>query len=222
MSKHSLSFVALSCLLIAAAAACLLSNPFPVVLSSRSVSLTGLSPAQKANICLAARSLNGYIIKPGQEFSFNAVVGPRNDRRGYRPAPSYLGPESPSTFGGGICLVSSALYQAALESNMTIRQRIAHLRTVRTVAAGYDATVWYGQADLRIKNDLQEPVMLCAHNTANECLVEIVGTHAQQRYRAKLSRVVTAANTREMSVEVFRSQSGKSVLVSRDLYRLSP
>ena len=130
-------------------------QPFSRTLVAQNQSIQMLSTAQQSNLRIAARRLDGLVLRPGGEFSFNRVVGPRTWARGYRPAPSYLGGDSPATLGGGICLLSSALYQAALKAGLKIEQRVPHLRTIHSVPPGLDATVWYGGADLRFVNNLR-------------------------------------------------------------------
>lgn len=93
-----------------------LTNPFRDELVREVYSLSSLSASQQYNIDLASRALDGRVLKPGELFSFNRTVGPRQGNRGYRAAPVYVGPNSPDSVGGGICLVSSVLYQAALST----------------------------------------------------------------------------------------------------------
>src|SRR5262249_31985353 len=110
------------------------SRPFQDRLVEKHLYISDLNTQQKMNIQLAASTLNATVIKPGEEFSFNRVVGPRTSMHGYLIAPSYLESDTPGTFGGGICVVSSLLYQDALESDMTITERVAHTRTMQTIA----------------------------------------------------------------------------------------
>jgi vancomycin resistance protein YoaR len=138
-------------------------NPYGAVWQRISLPEQSLNTAQKTNIDVALRQLNGQILKPYEKWSFNKVIGPRTERRGYQVAPSYLEGETQGTLGGGICLVSSAVYQLALKSGLTILDRTPHLKTIQTVPAGLDATVWYGQADLVIKNPYPFPLALQAH-----------------------------------------------------------
>lgn len=195
-------------------------RPFTVELATSTDSLSDLSPAQRSNIRLAASALDRYVIKPSQVLSFNGIVGRRSLNRGYRPAPSYLEADSPSTAGGGICLLSSSLYRAALNSGLTVVERTPHTRTVRTIAPGLDATVWYGQADLKLRNSYAYPVEILASTSPRALEVKILGS-ATPRYR--LSRLVSRANPRDILVSVFRAEGGAPPqLVSRDLYRLSP
>ena len=195
--------------------------PFSKVLVSRTVSLRPLSYEQKNNLYQAAQRIDGQIIKPGQVFSFNGRVGPRTGKLGYQPAPSYLGGDTPSTLGGGICLLSSCLYQSALTAGLKIVERVPHLRTVKTVPAGFDATVWYGRADLRFENNTDSAIEVRAYTTPSQLKVELRGTDklARECRNAKLRRLEQMRAPGELLVEVFRSEPGQDTFVSRDLYR---
>lgn len=198
-----------------------LTYPFSDFLVSKTLSTSQLSAKQKSNIELAAAAINGVVLKPGEEFSFNRVVGPRTEARGYRSAPSYLGPENASTVGGGICLVSSALYQAALEADLGIEQRVPHLRTIRTVPPGLDATVWYGQADLRFKNTLKEPIQIRTMSTNQALTVKFLGRKPDNFSAARIDRVISRSGPGVLIVECLRGHGKYQTLVSRDHYVVS-
>lgn len=105
------------------------------------------------NIRLAAGSLDGLWLPPGGEFSFNRTVGPRTPDRGYRDALVIEeGNFVPGT-GGGVCQVSSTLYNVALLAGLTIMERQPHGLPVTYVPPGRDATVAYGLIDLKFRND---------------------------------------------------------------------
>lgn len=196
--------------------ACLWSNPFPHVIVEKTVALSTLSSAQKTNIGVATRYLEGVVLQPGETFSFNRAVGPRTVKRGYLPAPSYLGGESPATVGGGICLLSSALYQLALSSGLSITQRVPHLKTIHSVPPGLDATVWYGGADLRLQNRYAKPVRLSFKRESDSLTVILAGTERKPLQRIR--KTVSKRSETELLVTVFQGDR----MVSRDLYRLSP
>lgn len=198
-----------------------LTNPFRDELVRRVFSMVPLNPNQRYNIQLASRAINNYVIKPGQEFSFNGIVGPRENRRGYRAARSYLGTESPTTMGGGICLLSSALYQAALATGLKIDERTPHMRTIASVPPGLDATVWYGRADLKFKNTTSSPLQIKTECRNNNLYVSICGTKDDSIKSAQLEAVPISQNHDEVLVEVFRNINGKRTFVSRDSYQIS-
>lgn len=197
-------------------ATCWLTQPFSHTIVAQYQSIQMLSTAQKNNLQIAAHRLDGLVLQPGEAFSFNRVVGPRTLTRGYRPAPSYLGGESPATVGGGICLLSSALYQAALKTGMKIEQRVPHLRTIHSVPPGLDATVWYGGADLRWVNNFPNPIRLNVQIQNRQLALSLQG--AQTVSSQNIQRVVTQRNSKELLVTVLK----QGQMVSRDLYRLSP
>ncbi len=217
----SWTWLVMASLPITLATVCYATYPFSDVIAKKTLSTTGLTSAQKSNIQLAAHALDGIVLRPGEKLSFNRVVGPRTSGRGYRPAPSYLGSENATTVGGGVCLVSSALYQLALETGCQIEQRVPHLRTIRTVPAGLDATVWYGQADLSFKNELPCPVQVTSAWDNNSVTVSMKGRLPAAYEPAKLSLSVDRKTSREMVVELFRRQGTKDTLVSRDHYILT-
>jgi len=198
--------------------------PFSHVLVSRTVSLRPLSYEQQNNLYQAAQKIDGIILKPGQVFSFNGRVGPRTGKQGYQPAPSYLGGETPNTLGGGICLLSSCLYQSALTAGLKIIERVPHLRTMKTVPPGFDATVWYGRADLRFENTTDSPIEIRAYTTPSQLKVEFRGSEnsAKTCQKAQLRRLEQMGAPGEILVEVFRSEHGHDTFISRDLYRSLP
>ena len=200
----------------------LATHPFRHQILCRVFSLVPLNSSQRENIRVSARALNGFVLKPGDEFSFNRVVGPRTDGRGYRPAASYLEKGSPQTTGGGICLLSSALYQAALASGLEIKERTAHTRTIASVEPGLDATVWYGRADLKFRNNTANPILISAECKNNNLYLRLLGEQdARCKRSAQLKTFVASHNNNELLVEVFRELDGQRKFISRDHYLIN-
>lgn len=195
-------------------------QPFTDELATSGSSLTQLSWPQKSNIELAAKALDGTVVLPGEKFSFNKVIGPRTVNRGYKTAPSYLNQDSPGTEGGGICLVSSLLYQSALKSGLKITERLPHTRPIKTVTPGLDATVWYGRADLCFENTLPNPVQVKATWSPDNLIVKIIGKQEGDAIVLRTQALQTSKD--QLQVDVFSQQGPKQVLVSRDIYRLAP
>ncbi|AKN33365.1 vancomycin resistance protein W [Clostridium carboxidivorans P7] len=122
------------------------------------------SSSQRANnIALATKSINGKILMPGEVFSFNDTVGERTGERGYEPAPVIIGNKLESGLGGGICQVSTTLYNAVSRAGMTSIEREHHTMPVHYVPQGMDATVDYGNIDYKFKNIYQYPVYIQAY-----------------------------------------------------------
>ena len=115
------------------------------------------------NITLALGAINGTLIQPGEEFSFNQTVGKRTAERGYKVATAYSGGEVTEELGGGICQVSTTLFNAAVKADLEITERHAHSMPVSYVDKGKDATVSWGSQDLKFKNNTSEPVYIVAY-----------------------------------------------------------
>ncbi|RIX59723.1 hypothetical protein D3P08_06245 [Paenibacillus nanensis] len=117
---------------------------------------------RSANIALAAKALNNHVVFPGERFSFNQTVGKRTSEKGYMRAPVIVRGELYEDIGGGICQVSSTLFNAADRAGMTIVERYSHSRSVRYVPPGRDATVsWYGP-DFVFENPYDQPILIRA------------------------------------------------------------
>jgi len=116
------------------------------------------SPNRKENIRLASEKINGKILNPGEVFSFNNIVGPRTSENGYKTAHVYVGSKTVDGIGGGICQVSSTLYNAIVFADLEIVYRTNHSMPVSYVPLGRDATVSYGTIDFKFKNNKDTPV----------------------------------------------------------------
>jgi vancomycin resistance protein YoaR len=128
------------------------------------------------NIKLAAAALNGHLIESGQLFSFNEAVGPRDLQQGYKEALIITDDKLVPGVGGGICQVSSTLYNAVLLSGLEVVERHNHTLPIDYISLGRDATLAYGTIDLRFKNSRPEPVMICSGVSGNQLTVAILGT----------------------------------------------
>ncbi|MCL6639557.1 MAG: VanW family protein, partial [Firmicutes bacterium] len=105
------------------------------------------------NVGVAARALDELLVMPDQEVSFNEVVGPRSSEAGYKTAPVIVNNEFVDGIGGGVCQVSTTLYNSVLLANLDIVERVSHSLPVSYVPIGRDATVVYGAIDFRFHNN---------------------------------------------------------------------
>jgi len=112
------------------------------------------------NIRLATQALNDTIVLPGEEFSLNGATGPRTRERGYKLAGVYNGTQVDVGYGGGVCQVSTTVYNAAVAAGQAITERHRHLRPVPYIAPGRDATVSWGSADFRFRNVTLAPMIV--------------------------------------------------------------
>lgn len=122
--------------------------------------LINSSPARTNNIVIAAQAIDNVIIPPGKVFSFNYTVGPRTTSKGYQEAPIFVGEKVVSGVGGGICQVSSTLYNTALAANLPVLERYPHSLRVAYVPTNRDASVSWGAADFKFQNPYDYPVKL--------------------------------------------------------------
>lgn len=141
---------------------------------------TGVGVGRSANIRNAAARMDGTMLKPGDAFSFNDVVGPRTLEAGFAYAPEIVGDELETGIGGGTCQVASTLHAAALFGALDVVERHAHGRASSYAKVGLDATVAYGRVDLRLRNPFPFPVILHAYlPSPTSVRVEIIGGEPQ-------------------------------------------
>lgn len=122
------------------------------VLSSYTTAYAGTAD-RITNLTLAAKHIHGTRLAAGAAFSFNEVVGPRTEKRGFRPAPTIIDNEYEDTVGGGVSQVATTVFNAAWEAGLKITARTAHSLYIDRYEAGRDATVTYPEIDLRFEND---------------------------------------------------------------------
>lgn len=129
------------------------------------------------NLELACKAINGTILNPGEEFSFNGVVGERTKEKGYKPAIVYAsGGKSEESEGGGVCQVASTIYTACLLADMQITYREPHMYLVTYVEAGMDATVYWGNIDYKFKNNTEKPIRIDASVSGGYVHIKLLGT----------------------------------------------
>lgn len=144
------------------------------LISSFSTKTTG-DRLRNENIALATAAIHGLALMPGESFSFNRVVGERTAQRGYQMAPAIAGGQTVDEIGGGICQVSSTLFNAAAMANMSITTREPHAWPSNYVDMGLDATVNWPNLDFAFRNDSQGPVFIVADFSNRLMSVELYG-----------------------------------------------
>lgn len=128
-----------------------------------------------SNIRQATKKFSGRVLLPGEKISFNDFVGQRTVAKGYREAGVYVNGKHDVGIGGGICQVSTTLYNASLLANLKIRRRSNHSLPVAYVPTGQDATVDYGSHDLVIENNMETPVAIHAVYQPGRLTFRILG-----------------------------------------------
>ncbi len=127
------------------------------------------------NVLLAAKSVNDILVRTGEVFSFNDVVGLRLAKFGYKEAPVYLNGVLVPDWGGGVCQVSSTLYNAVLLADLAIEERTAHFRPPGYVPLGQDATVADNQLDFKFKNSSLHNIYITGEIFGNQLVINIFG-----------------------------------------------
>ena len=130
------------------------------------------------NIWIAANAISDKILKTGWEFSFNTTVGPRTWEAGYKPAGVIINGKPDIDYGGGVCQVSSTLYNAVLLAGLTPTERTPHYFQSSYIGYGRDATVADGQIDFKFRNDLPHTVYLIGEASGSTLTVYVLGTRA--------------------------------------------
>jgi len=162
-----------------------------------SIPLTIQSGETITNVMLAANSIDLTSLNPGEEFSFNNIVGLRTEEKGYKEGLMYTNGEVVSGVGGGICIVSTILYNAALETGLKILERHPHSGPVSYAEPGRDAAVSYGWADLRFKNDTGHPIVIKSKVENNELLVSVFGVKKPNQ-----TIIITAKDYEELPYKI--------------------
>lgn len=162
------------------------SEAFPDLLSSFRTSFTSSNSNRSTNIRLCSEKINGTVLMPGETFSFNQVVGKRTPEAGFKPATAYSGGKVVQEYGGGICQVSSTLYNAVLYANLEITERTNHGYKPSYVDPGLDATVSWGGPDFKFTNNRDYPIRIVC-DTSNKILnIYIYGLKRDTDYKVVL------------------------------------
>ncbi len=143
---------------------------------------------RKHNIKLALSKINGAVLMPGEEFSFNKTVGRRTERNGFKTAKIIVKGEYVDGLGGGVCQASTTLYNGAIRADLEITQVRSHSLTSSYVPASFDAMVNSGSSDLKFKNNSLSPVFIRAFGTESYAQVEFYG--AALPYRISTESVI--------------------------------
>lgn len=163
---------------------------FPDLLSSFSTKYDASNKNRSTNLELAAGKINGTVLMPGEEFSFNKVVGERTIEAGYKEAHIYSGGKVVDGLAGGICQISSTLYDAVLYANLDVTSRKNHQLPAGYIKNGLDATVVYGSIDFKFVNSRKYPIKIVAEVKNGVAKIDIYGVKEEVEYEVRLEPVV--------------------------------
>lgn len=165
---------------------------FPDLLGTYSTTFSTSNVNRSTNIRLATKKINGTVIMPGETFSYNQVVGKRTAAAGFKSAAVYVGGEVTTGIGGGICQVSSTLYNSVLLSNLEIVERYNHGFNPGYVPAGRDATVSWGGPDFKFKNSRNYPVKIVSNVSGGKISIQIFGLKSDNEYEVEIQSYITS------------------------------
>ena len=148
---------------------------FPDLLGSYTTKFDETNYSRAKNVKLALEKLNGVVVMPGEVFSYNKTLGKRTVEAGFDYAAGYSGGKVVPMLGGGICQVSSTLYDAVVYANLNIVERHNHMFQTQYIGAGRDATVVYGSLDFKFENNREYPIMIKTKSNSGVADVKIFG-----------------------------------------------
>ena len=155
---------------------------FPDLLATFSTNYQASNVSRTTNLKLASNKINGTVILPNEEFSYNKVVGERTISAGYKMAATYSNGQVVDGLGGGICQISSTLYDAVVMANLNVTTRRNHQFVTSYVPAGKDATVVWGSQDFKFVNSRKYPVRIVATVEGGVATVQIWGIKEEVEY----------------------------------------
>ncbi|KIN53120.1 VanW family protein [Bacillus subtilis] len=152
------------------------------------------------NISLSAKAIDNHVVFPNETFSFNQVLGMRTRNKGYKSAPIIVKGELSEGVGGGICQVSSTLFNAVDRAGLQIVQRYSHTRSVPYVPLGRDATVSWGGPDFRFQNQYNQPILIRAKRYGGSMIITL---YSSDVINSKLRKIPKAPSriSKEINAE---------------------
>lgn len=155
---------------------------FPDRLATYSTTYDGSNYNRSTNLRLSAAKINGVVLMPGEEFSYNKTLGQRTAAAGYKPAAAYVSGKVVNEYGGGICQTSSTLYNTVLLANLEVTSRSNHCYVSSYVPISRDATVSWGTLDFKFKNNRKYPIKIRAYASNGVVKVDILGVKQDDDY----------------------------------------
>ena len=197
---------------------------FPDLLSTFSTKYAVSNKNRTTNLILAANKVNGTVLMPGETFSYNKVVGARTISAGYKEAAIYVQGKVVDGLGGGICQITSTLYNAVVYANLEIVQRSNHQFVPSYVTASRDATVVYGAIDFQFKNNRNYPIKLVCSVSNGIANFQIFGLKQEDDCEVEISSYETGRTSTAIYSEAYKilKRDGKVVgsqLLSKDTYK---
>lgn len=181
------------------------SEAFPDLLASYSTKYVASNKNRTTNLKLAAGKIDGTVLLPGEVFSYNNVVGERTISAGYKDAAIYLNGQVVDGLGGGICQISTTLFNAVLFSNLEIVELYNHQFVPSYATAGRDATVVYGVKDFKFKNSRNYAIKINCSVANGVASFQIWGFKQEPEYEVSVSANVTSRTSSYIKSATYRT-----------------
>ena len=178
---------------------------FPDLLATYSTKYSAANTNRTTNLRLAAEKIDGTVLLPGETFSYNNVVGERTISAGYKDAAIYLNGQVVDGLGGGICQISTTLFNAVLFSNLEIVELHNHQFVPSYATAGRDATVVYGVKDFKFKNSRNYAIKITCSVSKGYATFQIWGFKQDPEYEVDISANVTSRTSSYIKSVTYRT-----------------
>ena len=165
---------------------------FPDLLATFSTKYQSSNVNRTTNLKLAADKINGIVLLPGEEFSYNKTVGERTVQAGFKEAAVFNAGRVENGLGGGICQISSTLYDAVVMADLDVTVRRNHQFVTSYVKAGADATVVWGSQDFKFKNTRKYPIKITITVSGGVATAKIWGVKEEVEYDITIETKKTA------------------------------
>lgn len=197
---------------------------FPDLLSNFSTKYSASNRNRTTNLILAANKINGTVLMPGETFSYNKTVGARTIAAGYKEAPIYVSGRVEDGLGGGICQITTTLYNAVLYANLEVTERSNHQFVPSYAGASRDATVVYGAIDFKFKNNREYPIKITCSISNGIANFKIFGLKSENDYEVQITSRITGTTSNAIYSEAYKTlkKNGNVVSterISKDTYK---
>lgn len=175
----------------------------------------GAGAGRAQNIAVGAKHLQGKVILPGEEFSVAAALMPFTEENGYAAGGTFIDGRLSESIGGGVCQLSTTLYNALLHTRLEIVERYPHSMPVGYVPLGQDAAIAGDYKDLRFRNTTDAPVVILCEATGEKVTVTLYGEAVAARTGLQIESVVKEENEESITVEVYATELRDGVKVRK-------
>ena len=190
---------------------------FPDLLSEFSTKYAASNKNRTTNLILASKKINGTVLMPGETFSYNKVVGARTIAAGYKEAPIYVSGRVEDGIGGGICQITTTLYNAVLYANLDIVERSNHQFVPSYAGPSRDATVVYGAIDFKFENNRDYPIKITCSVSGGIANFKIWGLKSDNDYEVQITSRTTGKTATAIYSEAYKTLKKNGAVVSTTL-----